>query len=335
MLERTRTATIGTLACLLVPACLLALTGCEKLDQLKPMKAKPTTTTPLEPELEIQELELPPVEDPVILQDLAAWNAASRPERDAAARAISDRFAAFQFARLETFTADGVSQDVAIFRHERMGAEFSLIPGGTFQMGSPSSEEGRKVDETRHEVRLTRPFLISRTEISQAMWAAHVGKNPATFKGDDLPIETVTVLDVERFLRRAKMDLPTEAQWEYACRAGTKGPYSCKKGSVSDYGWSSANSGERTHSVASKKPNPFGLFDMHGNVFEWCEDEYAPYPEGSVVDHVGAGSKDGVCRGGSWLTAADVMRSAFRYRVHPSDKQKLIGFRAVKNIPKP
>ncbi len=231
------------------------------------------------------------------------------------------------------------------------------IPAGTFTMGSPSGESGRDGDEKQHRVTLTRGFLMSATEVTQAQYEAVMGSNPSEFKGASRPVEMVSWYDAVRFCNALSeregltaayrisgenvtwnLDadgyrLPTEAEWEYACRAGTTTRFHSGN-SDSDLelvGWYSGNSGEQTHDVGTKQPNAWGLYDMHGNVWEWCWDWYGDYG-GSVTDPAGprSGSRR-VLRGGSWYFLAQHCRSANRYRFNPDGRDSSFGFRVVRS----
>jgi formylglycine-generating enzyme required for sulfatase activity len=327
----------------------LALGACDRmgqaLDDMRPNVPTEVPPTRIDP---ADDSDIVPLPAPIppwernpeseILFSLEAWDGASSSDRDEAARSLIERLIGFRYVGLETFSAGGQKHEVALFEHERTYLVFVLVPAGTYRLGSPGSEAGRSFDEVRRNVTLTRPFLISRTEVTQSAWATVRSKNPSKFRDPLLPVETVTIIDVERFLSRAKLELPTEAQWEVACRAGTKGAYSFgkKADDLGDHAWYEANAGGKTHPVATKKGNAFGLHDMHGNVLEWCRDGYEVLDEGDATDPVGPSSAgDRVVRGGSWQNAATVQRSAFRMRTHPADKQAGIGFRPVKTVPPP
>jgi len=185
-----------------------------------------------------------------------------------------------------------------------------LIRPGKFVMGSPDSEQGRKGNEgPQHEVTISKPFYIGVTEVTQAQYEAVMGTNPSRFKGPTNPVESIPWNEAVEFCRKLSektgkaVRLPTEAEWEYACRAGTKTRYSFGDSDsvLGDYAWYGSNSGGMTHPVGQKKPNPWGLYDMQGNVWEWCADWDGPYSSGSSTDPQGAGSGDSrVLRGGSW-----------------------------------
>ena len=221
------------------------------------------------------------------------------------------------------------------------GVEFAFrwCPAGTFMMGSPSSEEGRFSNETQHQVTLTKGFWMMETEVTQKQWKAVMGNNPSIFKRDDLPVECVSWDDCQEFCKKCTqlglpVQLPTEAQWEYACRAGTTGAYA---GNLVEMAWYYYRRGIKTHPVGTKKPNAWGLYDMHGNVYEWCQDWYGSYPSGSVTDPTGPENGSyRVNRGGSWDDGAGYCRSACRHYVHgPGDRSYILGFRVVRSITRP
>ena len=206
-------------------------------------------------------------------------------------------------------------------------------PAGTFTMGSPSTEEGRCDDEVQHRVTLTKGFWMGETEVTQGLWKKVMGSNPSHFKGDDLPVETVSWDDCQAFIKKVNAALgcgarlPTEAEWEYACRAGAMGAYG-GTGRLDEMGWFGDNSGGTTHPVGQKKPNSWGLCDMHGNVWEWCADWEGDYPTGSVSDPTGpASGVYRVLRGGGWYGSARNCRSAHRDGFYHGVRYYLNGFR--------
>ncbi|MBN1444455.1 MAG: formylglycine-generating enzyme family protein, partial [Planctomycetes bacterium] len=217
------------------------------------------------------------------------------------------------------------------YLHEPSGIIFVSLPGGTFHMGSPASEAGRDNDEGPvHEVELS-PFLIAKHEVTQAEWRKVMGTSPSHFKGDELPVESVSWDDCREFCRKAGLRLPTEAQWEYACRAGKAGPHA-GTGKLDEMGWYRSNSGGKTQPVGSKRPNGFGLHDMHGNVWELCEDVYDvvfyAVPEARLKDPVSAsGPVLRVSRGGGWKNDARNCRSADRIWDMPCARDWNLGFR--------
>ena len=212
--------------------------------------------------------------------------------------------------------------------------EMVLIPAGTFMMGSPESEEGRRDGETQHEVTLTKPFYMGKYEVTQEQWEAVMGKNPSDSKGAKLPVTNVSWGLCQAFITKlnAKKEggyrLPTEAEWEYACRAGTTTAYS--------YGDSLTKAdanidGNSTKEVGSYKPNAFGLYDMHGNVWEWCEDWYGSLQDGEVTDPKGpATGERRVLRGGSFLIYELDARSFVRGRLSPTNRDFGNGFRLAR-----
>ena len=219
--------------------------------------------------------------------------------------------------------------------------EMVLIPAGTFMMGSPDSEVGRNEKEIQHEVTISRDFYMGTTEVTQAQWIAIMGANPSVFKGGNLPVESVSWDDAVDFCKRLsdmpdqqkngrKYRLPTEAEWEYSCRAGSKTAYSFGDSvdSLSDHEWYSFNSQKRASVVALKIPNSFGLYDIHGNNLEWCSDWYSAYPKASMLDPSGPVSGGAhVIRGGCWDYVAVRCRSACRGWNTPSYRSNNVGFR--------
>ena len=208
-----------------------------------------------------------------------------------------------------------------------LNLQMAYIRPGTFTMGSPASESGRSSDEgPQTQVTLTEGYWLGKTEVTQAQWEALMESIPSKFMGPDRPVEQVFWSDAMEFCRKLterersagrlpegyEYTLPTEAQWEYACRAGTTGQYG-GDGNLDDMGWYRQNSGNTTHPVGQKQANAWGLYDMHGNVWEWCLDWYGNYPGGSVRDPTGPASGTGrVGRGGGWGSYAIGCRSAFR-----------------------
>jgi len=221
-----------------------------------------------------------------------------------------------------------------------------LIPAGEFAMGSPDTEAGRNADEVQHKVTITRSFLMSNTEVTQAQWKAVMRDQrlPAVFKGDDLPVDGASWEDAKAFCEALTKKegrvyrLPTEAEWEYACRAGTTTAYSSgdDEAALREVGWfgagrlEDANSKERTNPVAKLKPNAWGLYDMHGNMWEWCSDWYGPYAAEAVTDPTGPGEGEKrVIRGGDLTVFPRFARSAVRYQWAPKQRIPLLGFRVV------
>jgi len=240
---------------------------------------------------------------------------------------------------------------LAEYRHQRTDIVFVRLPGGDFEMGSPRSEPNRFDDEGPvHTVTLS-PFLIAKYEVTQAEYEAVMGSNPSRFRGDQLPVEQVSWDDLEAadgFLARTGLELPSEAQWEYACRAGTTTAFSfgdecnaqvCEPCAVADdFMWWCGNARGTPQPVGEKLANPFGLHDMHGNVYEWCKDVYNDSFYGAVEaagpDPVAtSGSGFRVNRGGSWGIIAGRCRSALRFIIHPGNRDGSLGFRPVRSLP--
>jgi formylglycine-generating enzyme required for sulfatase activity len=248
-----------------------------------------------------------------------------------------------------------------------IGMEFVKIEPGEFVMGCSADDKDCVADEKpAHRVQITKPFEIGKYELTQAQWQAVMGSNPSTIKGDDHPVETVSKDDVHAFLAKlnARNDgfnyrLPTEAEWEYAARAGTAGTPAA---SLAGIAWYGANSEDETHAVGTKKPNAWGLYDMLGNVREWVEDVYANYSfaAGPLIDpggpqaggRGGGGGGDGVgygrqrggggrgrgggrqlpvMRGGGWDNPAAFVRFSARYHCYgPTFRVSDVGFRVVR-----
>jgi formylglycine-generating enzyme required for sulfatase activity len=260
--------------------------------------------------------------------------------------------------------------------------EMVQISGGTFMIGSPTSEPGRNSDETQHQVTLS-SFSIGKYQVTQGQYQAVMGTNPSSYRtppdGENparRPVERVSWYDAVEFCNRlSEMEglapyyaigkttsdpnntnsddthkwlvmpnagsngyrLPTEAEWEYACRAGTTTAYNTGASISDDTGWYRDNSGSRTHEVGKKPANAWGLHDMHGNVWEWCWDWYnssgSYYSSAAAAGPDPAGPVSGPCRvyrGGSWYYDGQHLRSAFRYFVNPSFRSNSIGFRLVR-----
>jgi formylglycine-generating enzyme required for sulfatase activity len=197
--------------------------------------------------------------------------------------------------------------------------EMVLIPAGKFKMGSPESEKGHSKAETQHEVTLTKPFYMGKYEVTQEQWESVMGKNPSDTKGGKLPVTQVSWEDCQEFIKKLNAKtkggyrFPTEAEWEYACRAGTTTAYSFgDEITPKDANYFDSKI-DKPVAVGSYKGNAFGLYDMHGNVWEWCEDWYGDYPAGAVTDPKGpAKGEDRVLRGGSFLTYELFNRSSKR-----------------------
>jgi formylglycine-generating enzyme required for sulfatase activity len=226
---------------------------------------------------------------------------------------------------------------------------FVLIPAGTFMMGSPEDEPGRYDDEVLHEVTLTQPYYMQTTQVTQGQWESVMGNNPSHFKdgGPNCPVEMVSWEDTQAFISKLnqqegtdKYCLPTEAEWEYACRAGTDGPFyfgRCLSTDQANYDGNrplgdcpKGEFREKTTPVGNFECNKYGLYDMHGNVLEFCQDWYDNYTTSPVTDPTGPeNGATRVLRGGSWISHAGYCRSAYRFRFWPGFRHRNTGFRLV------
>jgi formylglycine-generating enzyme required for sulfatase activity len=227
------------------------------------------------------------------------------------------------------------------------------INGGSFMMGSPASEAGRQSNEVQHQVTVS-GFYLGKYEVTQKEYQAVMGTNPSNRKGDNLPVERVTWYDAVNYCNARSRNegltpaytvsgenvtwdrstngyrLPTEAEWEYACRAGTTTPYSSGS-SVDGAAWYRSNSGSATHPVGTKQANAWGIYDMHGNVYEWCWDWYGDYSSGAQTDPMGASSgTTRVIRSMSWNDPGQYLRSAYRDYFSPSASYYTLGFRLLR-----
>jgi formylglycine-generating enzyme required for sulfatase activity len=261
----------------------------------------------------------------------------------AEARAESERMASETKAKAEAerselpkkIQAATAGAQVNVLLTDALAQSFALVPSGSFTMGSSSNEEGSYSDENQVAVTLSQSFWLAKTEVTQAHWKAVMGSNPCKFKGPYLPVVNVSWEDAQAFIAKLndkqilpqgwKFALPSEAQWEYACRAGEKGPYS--GGTLDELGWYDGNSGNQMHEVGHKKPNAWGLYDMHGNVYEWCSDWYEDTLKGGA-DPVGPASGDErVYRDGCWASVASGCRAAYRSSYPPNSSRDSLGFR--------
>ena len=218
---------------------------------------------------------------------------------------------------------------------------------GAFMMGSPMNEAGRTADETQHSVTMTKGFWMGKYEVTQGQWERVIGNNPASFKGVRNPVEQVSWDDCQEFILKLNVlvpgrgfRLPTEAEWEYACRAGTATVFHYGNdldASMANfdgrypYGYGKKGQYRKmTTPVGSFRPNEWGLYDMHGNVWEWCQDWYGDYPAGSETDPTGPGSGSyRVIRGGGWADYARFCRSADRISYAQSSCDDALGMRLV------
>jgi len=247
------------------------------------------------------------------------------------------------------------SETMVLERPDRSPIKIEMVqaPSGTFLMGDES-------DRPIHRVELTKPFMIAKFPVTQELYGAVTGDWPSRFKGNELPVETITWFDAVRFCNELSKEfnleqayridgekvqwnqkssgfrLPTEAEWEYACRAGSTTRFACGdlESSLGTMGWFEENSGGNTHPVGQKEPNAWGLFDMHGNVWEWVWDWHARYPDSPVRNPTGpkGGGSYRVIRGGYWYGDARYCRSAIRFGRRPDYRFDSLGFRLSRSV---
>jgi len=229
-----------------------------------------------------------------------------------------------------------------------IGMEFVLIPAGSFQVATRKDEFGENVFG---EAIISKPFYLGKYPVTQEQWLAVMGNNPAFFKGRRHPVEMVSWDDVQEFIKRLnskeghkRYRLPTEMEWEFAARGGTRTKYFFMKdpkkweeaeGPLADYAWCRGNAGDVTHPVGQKKPNPYGLYDVYGNVFEWVQDWYAKELPASreFTDYRGpATGESRVNRGGSWYYEAEYCRSDKRDYDTPDYRDSDLGFRLALSL---
>ena len=213
------------------------------------------------------------------------------------------------------------------------------VEAGTFTMGAtPEMENPWDGEKPTHQVTLTNDYYIGKYEVTQALWQAVMSNNPSYFKGDNLPVEKVSWNDCQEFISKLNtitgktFRLPTEAEWEYAARGGKKSRGYQYSGSnnLSDVAWYVDNSGSKTHAVGSKQANELGIYDMSGNVWEWCQDWYGKYSSSSQTNPTGANSgSNRVRRGGGWGGNAWICRSSYRYSYAPGFSNDSLGLRLV------
>jgi len=225
-----------------------------------------------------------------------------------------------------------------------IGMKFVVIPPGEFMKGSPEDEPGRGDNETLHKVTLTQPFQMGMHEVTQEQYQKVMGTNLRTVRNSQNPVSQVSWNDAVEFCRKLSDQpeekaagyvyrLPTEAEWEYACRAGTTTRYSFgdSESELGGYAWHDKNSGNTTHPVGGKKPNAWGLYDIHGNVWEWCQDWGGDYPSGEVTDPAGPSlSSQRINRGGAYYVTPEATRSAYRRYSTPGHRAIHMGFRVLR-----
>lgn len=261
--------------------------------------------------------------------------------------------AAIETARLSSAESAKLRADQGITNS--IGMKLVPIPSGKFQMGSLFREQGYRFAEQRHEVTLTRDYFMGAFEVTQAQYSKLMGNNPSKFQGEMIsnvdssnhPVDQVSWEDAVEFCKRLSAlpeekaagrvyRLPTEAEWEYACRSGSTAPFGFGGLELADdYGWFSSNCKGKSQPIGKKEPNNWGLYDMHGNVMEWCSDWAGDYPEGAVSDPIGP--MDGysrMIRGGAWLTSAVGSKSGDRaFHFPPDTRSDYVGFRVALSCP--
>ncbi|MDK2938525.1 MAG: hypothetical protein PWQ51_689 [Methanolobus sp.] len=244
---------------------------------------------------------------------------------------------------------DNTNHDLEHEISNSIGMDFVLIPAGQFYMGSDSTPIVA-FDDPLHEVNIGNDFYMGKYEVTQIQWETVMGTNPSYFKGDKLPVEQVSWNDAREFIRRLnklentdKYRLPTEAEWEYACKAGNDTDFSFTNeatdldeyGWSDSYGWCAINANGTTHPVGEKKANAWGLYDMHGNVWEWVQDSWHDNYENAPADGTAweeENSSDRVGKGGSWMDGPNYCKSAFRGSLDANSTSYVLGFRIVKEI---
>lgn len=243
-------------------------------------------------------------------------------------------------AALSLYAKKLVPGEDFVVRISNVNLEMVYVKAGTFVMGA-SEEDGEagSAEKPAHEVTLTKDYYISRYEVTQGLWKAVMGKNPSLFMhGDDYPVEQVSWTDAQEFCRKLsrmtgrKYVLPTEAQWEFAARGGVKSKGFKYSGSnvLDEVAWYLDNSKYETHPVGQKQPNELGIYDMSGNVWEWCQDQYNAYGGEPQTDPLGVADIDSrVLRGGSWGSDAKKYRISGRHELRPSSSYNGTGFRLV------
>ena len=231
------------------------------------------------------------------------------------------------------------SDNISIPVKDGISIEMVRVEAGTFTMGAtPEMENPLDDEKPAHQVTLTNDYYIGKYEVTQALWKAVMGNNPSCFKGDNLPVEKVSWDDCQKFISKLnsitgkRFRLPTEAEWEYAARGGKKSRGHQYSGSnnLSDVAWYDDNSDSKTHAVGSKQANELGIYDMSGNVYEWCQDWKGAYSSSSQVNPTGATSGSSrVFRGGCWSSAARFCRSLYRFNGKPDYRSSGLGLRLV------
>jgi len=246
-------------------------------------------------------------------------------------RVVDPVWGALPLRDMKVSLEPGAQQKIAL--GHGVSLDLVLLPPGRFMMGSSEEPDGRPV----HEVRLSHPFWLGREPVTQAQWEAVMADTPSNFRGADLPVEQVSWEHCQQFLARLNglgqgtFRLPTEAEWEYACRAGGTGE---RYGALAAIAWYDGNSANRTRPVGQRQPNAFGLYDMLGNVCQWCQDWYGDYPAEPVTNPQGpASGTNRVFRGSGWNESAPNVRASARGRSYPADRDYDLGLRIVRTAP--
>lgn len=255
------------------------------------------------------------------------------PFRNAYREIVKRPIEGMTFLRYELFASYSETREIAVYSHPATGLEFVLVPAGTYLMGDAEFEHTRP-----HAVTISKPFLLSRTECTQEAWDRFgIEGDERAFKGARLPIDSVTGEQVLAWCEAAGLRLPTEAEWELACRGDTTGRFNCgdDEAILFQHAWLSENSRRKTHDVARKRTNAFGLYDMHGNVSEWCLLAYDEDHLGSlVVDPISCTPEAPrfVFRGGNWQSFPREARSGFRFPWFESGAMSVLGFRPAMSV---
>lgn len=266
-----------------------------------------------------------------LLRDREEWNSTPDWAQNEAIKAVETRLASdYSHLGAQVYECGGQAHRIGRFEQKSTGALFHLIPGGQFTMGSTQWSDSQPLREV-----LVKAFLMGASPVTQAQWDKVGGPDDRSWRGASRPIEMVAWDDVQAWLKKAGegLSLPSEAEWEYACRAGTTTAF-CFGDSdtgLGDYAWFDKNSGNKTKPVTSKKPNAFGLYDVHGNIWEWCQDTWHTNYNGAPTDGsawtTGGNDSKRVRRGGCWDYDAGYCRSAFRNRLSSSYRYRNLGFR--------
>ena len=258
----------------------------------------------------------------------AAWTGgAAGPQRLLDGEDSCSRKPCFHYVRTATYSCAGQSHTVKEYRHDSTGLQFVLLPGGSLQKPAGDNQPITSVT--------VEPFLVAKTEVQQRVWTSVMGGNPARHKGESLPVDSVSWVQAQAFCRKTKLSLPTELEWEYACRGGTTGLYFWGERMDPEYCWLEVNADELTRPVATRRPNAFGLHDMIGNVYEWCDSWF--HSEGMSYTHEGDRPRSGekplrVLRGGCAASPGCCAFSSSRSGNWPAKTTPYDGFRPIARL---